>query len=216
MKKGFVAVICFFVVIAVVFGVVLFKITTVESGLFFTEDVNDYNADGYPIPMSVFPEEIPSNAQIVAFSYYNYWHEAEDIYLELKFDSLTEIESYLSAVKMSCLQSCESYTPPLDGKWFVEERNIYDERYTELFCVLYCISQGEERYTGYIIENDSKETVLKCNFGSICYSIDELTVIHTCVSGRFQGNIHSHTPKYFKRFNVPLDYTHHKTIFLEW
>ncbi|MBR4864349.1 MAG: hypothetical protein IKU07_07225, partial [Oscillospiraceae bacterium] len=176
---------------------------------------NDYNANGYKVSLCVFPAEIPSNAQVVAFSYYNYWQEVHDVYLELKFDSLSEMESYLSAVKTACTQRCEDYKSPLDGEWFIEEQNIYNEKYTESFCVLYNISKGEERYTGYIIESNSIGTVLNCNFGVISYSVNELTVIHTNVTGRFQQNIHNHIPKYFERFNIPLDDKHKRTFSLQ-
>ena len=189
-------------------------IAKVEIGLLFTEDINDYNAEEYPVPLRVFPAEIPSNAEVVSFSYFDYWSESEDVYLELKFNSLAEMNAYLSEVKASCLQTCANYTPPLNGEWFIEEQNIYDERYTELFCTLYSISQREETYTGYVIKNISNEAVYICNFGVICYSVDELTVIHTLVSGSFQDSVHNHTPKYFSRFVVPLDQKHNRKILL--
>ena len=118
MKKWFVI---FGVFVALlIFSVLLFEIATVENGLLFTEDVADYGTEKYPVALTVFPTKLPSNAQIIDFSYYNYWHQAQDVYLELKFDSLSQMESYLSTVLASCQQICADYTPPLNGKWFIE------------------------------------------------------------------------------------------------
>lgn len=213
--KRRISIVCFLLVLIWLL-VVAIKIATVEPNLLRTEDINDYGSEQYPISSTIFPDEIPSNAQVVSFSYYNYWQEAEDIYLELKFYTIQEMERYLSILKSDCIAKCQDYTPPKNGEWFVEEKNIYNESYTDLYFTFYNTSKEENIYTGFIIEKDSEETLYKCNFGLICYSYDELTVIQTYVHGWYQESVHNYIPKYFVRFNIPLDETHKKLIYLEW
>ena len=188
-----------------------------QRGIQFTEDIRNYNSEIYPIPKTLFPSEIPENAQVISFSYFNYWHEVEDIYLELKFNTLEEMETYLSNIKLTCKAYCQNKNYPKNSGEFIETQNIYNQSYEEMFCTLYWSSGGEKDYTGYnIVKGESGEIRYECNFGIISYSFDELVVIHTCVYGWYRSNVHKHIPEYFKRFCVPLQENHERILYLEW
>ena len=78
---------------------VVFKILTVEEGLLYTEKIDDYNTDEFPIFSAIFLDDLPENLNIVSFVYYNYWHEAHDVYLEISFDTPEDMERYISSLK---------------------------------------------------------------------------------------------------------------------
>lgn len=214
-KKFLVSTIILFLAICVCLTIIWIK--AIDSGIQFTDNLIYYNSKEFPVPQTVFPAEIPADAQVISFSYYNYWHEAEDIYLELKFNTLEEMKFYLSDVKLACVSNCQNYPPTKGNGWFIETQNIYDQSYEEMFCTLYSTSQGEDDYTGYTIEKTNSDIMCyECNFGSITYSFDELTVIHSYVYGWYRSNVHNHIPAYFKRFGVPLQENHQRVFYLEW
>ena len=65
----------------------------------FTQNISDYNTPQYPIGDRFFLDKIPDNADTIAFSFYEYRHEDFDLYLELKFKTLEEMEEYLKTLK---------------------------------------------------------------------------------------------------------------------
>ena len=209
------------IAITVALGIILLSFMlivekTTDKDVLYTNDVNNYNSNQYRVPLTIFPDKLPSNANVISFVYYNFWNEAGDIYLELRFDTAEDMEDYLFDVKNSCLTECENYNPPKNGKWFIETQNVYNPSYQEMFCAIYNISKGEETYTGYAIESTQEKTVYTCNFGLIAYSYEELTVIHTNVYGYYQNNIHNYVPVYLKKFAVPLQEDHERYLYLEW
>lgn len=185
-----------------------------EKHILQLSGVNYYDPEAYPIPLTIFPASIPSSADVLSYTYYNYWHEAEDIYLELKFNNVKDMENYLFDVKRTCLENCQNYIPINNCEWFIETKNIYNEKYNEIFCSLYVTSQGEEDYTGYAVTGKPEGSLFKCNFGAISYSFEELIVIHTYVYGWYQKNVHNYTPKYFTRFNIPIQENHQRIFSL--
>lgn len=202
-------------VIVLLLTVVLISIANVERHVLYTENINDYGAKQYSVPGTIFPAEIPLNAQVVSFSYYNYWHEAKDIYLELKFNSCKEMEQYLLTLKKRCIKFCEGNSSVKEEEWLVEEDNIYNELYVDLFCTIHVSYQNGKCFSGYIIESDSDKSHFNCNFGTISYSYSELTVIHSYVRGLYRDSVHNYIPKYFERFNVPLNENHERLIYLD-
>ena len=203
------------IVFACLLTFVVYKIATVDYYLLYTEDIKNYNSEKYSIPSTIFPDEIPSNVQVVSFSYYNYWHEAEDIYLELKFNSTEEMEDYLSVLKSQCITVCKKYNSFKDENLFASEKNIYNESFVDLFCLIYYSSDQNKSFTGYVIENNEDIIRYKCDFGLISYSYDDLTVIHSLVQGWYLNKKHNYIPKYFVRFDIPLDTNHKRLIYLE-
>ena len=212
MKKIFIIAMLFFLIISV--GLSVTNIIKNENGIKFSDNIEKYNFEEYEIPKTVFPSEIPSNAQVVSFSYFNYWNETTDIYLELKFKTLEEMRAYLSDLKYDCASNCSKINPAQKNVKFIEVQNIYNLSYEDMFCPLYISFQDENKYTGYkIVETGSEKMRYECNFGLISYSFDELTVIHTYVYGWYRNNVHKHIPEYFKRFDVPL-YENHQRVFI--
>lgn len=205
------------IVLACLLAFAVYKIATVEYYLLYTEDINDYYSEKYSIPSTIFPSQIPSNAQVVSFSYYNYWHKAEDVYLELKFNSTEEMEDYLSVLKSQCITVCKNNPLLKEDNLFASEKNPYNEAFTDLFCLIYFTSSQNKDYTGYRIEKNEEEEIIlyECNFGFISYSYDELTVIHSRVRGWYVNTVHNYIPKYFVRFDIPLDTNHERLIYLE-
>ena len=87
MKKVFIIAVAIVVVLTLVLSFAVYKNVTEKSGIRVTTDINNYNSEKYPIPNYSFPLNLPTNAEVVSFSYFNYWHEAVDVYLELAFDT---------------------------------------------------------------------------------------------------------------------------------
>lgn len=178
--------------------------------VYFTERIEDYNSRKYPVVPEVFLDDIPSNADVVSFSFYSYWNEAKDICLELKFSSKDEMEAYLSELKAHGLQSSKT-----DAELFVTKQNPYDTTFTDLFCTTYLTCTEDQSFTGYSIDpTKSRDAVtFACNFGVVSFSYEKLTVIQSYACGSFRQNIHDYTPRYFLRFALPLDEKHDRLIY---
>lgn len=103
---------------------------TVETHVFYTENAEDYNTDKYPITEPIFLSEIPENASVVRFSYYDYWYEVLDIYLELKFNTADEMKQYLSELELKCQRDLSKFDNTMSkGAWFSTEDNPYMQGY---------------------------------------------------------------------------------------
>ena len=77
----------------------------------------------------LFPEEIPSEAQIISYKDYVYWGEARDLYLELKFTDADALQSYVHSVVAQTVEALDrKNTPqkPFGEQWFIEEQNPYN------------------------------------------------------------------------------------------
>ena len=185
-----------------------------NDGVYFTENIDDYGSEKCLVPSSIFPDCLPSSAENIRFSYYNYWNQAIDIYVEVKFDSLELMQSYLVETIAICEENYAANTE-YQSNQFIETQNPHNADYIELFCSLFYTIQNEKTYTGYKIKTISGKNYLSCNFGIISYSFDELTVIHTYVCGEYQENIHNYVPCYFRKFNIPLNEDLDRTLFLK-
>ena len=201
-------------VLAILIAVILliFAFDKMLNGRLYTDDIQDYNSKKYQIPQTVFLPEIPENAEVVEFSYYNYWHEARDVYLELKFQTKAEMDDYLRLLKENGTASCNKDTSADKAEWFVEETNIYDQSFTDLFCLIHCSEDGEGYYTGYRTEVGKDGSICACNFGVISFSYEKLTVIQSCTHGWYREAVHDYVPKYLVRFGVPVNENHDRRI----
>lgn len=215
MKKKHLILIGIILIVVVVFLVCLRVM--LPCGVCATEDVGDYNTAEYPLHLPIFLNEIPSYAEVASFSYYNYWNEANDYYLELKFSSRKEMEDYLSQWQTAALETLRKDGQPANREWFVTDQNPYNSSYTDIFCTTYITFTAETEYTGYSIEpsGDSQNPLYRCNFGVISYSFDELTVIQTYVHGHFREAEHHHVPRFFLRFDVPLDERYERRFYFD-
>lgn len=189
------------------------------KGADFTDNINNYNNSDYYIPKAVFPSQIPTNAEIVAFSCYKYSTTKESAYLELKFNSAEEMNTYISKV----VGECEAYMrsrnfPQNTDVCFIEKTNLYNSSYKDMFCTYFISSQYDESYTGYKIylDEDSSELIYNGFFGTISYSFDELTVIHNYSHGWFSERIFGFIPRYFTRFNATSHGEHENKISLDF
>lgn len=193
-------------------GWIVYNIVTVGDGFHHTEDIAEYNSKKYPIVSDVFLEKIPSNAKVISFSYYDYWNEEKEIYLELEFNSLEEMEDYLQSLKKHCFESVADRKIPsgFQGEWLMESKNPHDLKYTDLFCVSRTINtqmEGSEKasdYTGYKIDVREDLTFYKCYYSIISYSYDDLRVIQSDTRGTFYDKRNNYIPKFLLRFSVPI------------
>ena len=171
-----------------------------------TYDIRDYGSEQYPLVSVIFMDQLPKHADICSFSYYNDNYQLVDIYLELKFSSLDEMNHYLNDLKENGRESLDKYRAPENGTWFITQENIYDKSYMDLFCSFFHTAQKDKNYTGYSVNasNESNATI-SCNFAVISYSVDELIVIQSYSYGTFLAGVHDYIPGYFARFDVPLN-----------
>lgn len=176
------------------------------KGVLVTENIEDYNTADYPVWESVFMETLPEKAEVVRYAYYDYWHEVRDRYLELKFETIEDLNSYLLELKEYTRVKTNPDSPFMQkNDLFIEETNPYNNLYTDLLCTYNSYTQNHIGKTGYKILFEDDETRFRCSFGIISYSYEELTIIQSVCSGLFRDIIHDYTPEYFKRFNVPTD-----------
>lgn len=200
-KKTFIIII----LLAVIVVIILIMILNKSPYPLYTEKAEDYNSELYPIDESLFLENIPIEAEVISYSYYNYWEEDQDIYLELKFQDRSDMEKYIEQLISCVIKQIEQKGWEKDANgWFIERTNPYQESYTDLFCTLYRSYRNDYSYTGYEIAHyENSGIIYSCNYGLISYSYEELTVIQTSCCGSIYKSGQEYTPKYFARFNVP-------------
>jgi hypothetical protein len=199
--------------------VVAFMYVKLENGrlnsIKITEDITDYNTDEYFILSEVFPAKIPENAQVITFSHVVFWSTAEDVYLELKFNTQDEMLAYLEQILNKSMgdEQRSQWTKP--NEQFIRTSNIYAPDYEELFSTKYLAWKSDEFYTGYEVSVTAERTAYDCDLDLISYCIDDLTVIHTYIKGVFISNVHEYVPIYFRRFDVPIDRNHKRCFYLQ-
>ena len=193
-----------FIIIPIVCILVLIVcLTFSESGETYTNDINDYCSDKYPVYSPLFLDELPSNARVVAFHYYADYGDEQDIYLELKFSDLDDMEFYISKIKTNIVENSKDTYFESNGDFFLEEKNPYNMNYTDLFCSSEYVLTNDKCFSGYEIEYLQKERFIHSFYALISYSLEELTVIQTCSGGSFFTE--RYIPKYFERFDIPLN-----------
>ena len=212
------------IVLLVLVGWVVYELSMVENGLNHTENIADYNSGEYPIFSDIFLDEIPSNAKVVSFSYYDYWKEEKEIYLELEFDSAEAMDNYLASLKEHCLESVAGREMPsgFQGEWLLEKQNPHDSQYTDLFCLSNTVATQMEGtsevdyYTGYSIDMRKNRFFYKCYYAVISYSYEDLRVIQSDTSGNFYDRGNNYIPKFLLRFSVPLTEDYNRMYALNW
>ena len=188
-------------------------VTSCYSERFYTENIEDYNTPEYPLASPMFLEEIPTNAEVVSFSYFDYWRQYHEHYLELKFENVSDLLQYIELLKERPSEFYSDSEPPLGYGWFFETTNPYNPSYTELFCTKYQTWSNDDRFTGYTFKDEGEYSYYHSNYGIISYSVSDLIVIQTCSQGGHFSN--DYIPKYFERFNVPMDETHERYFYFD-
>lgn len=195
----------------------LFQLISCDDyGVIYTESIENYNTEEYPVKSAVFLETIPDNATVISFSYYDYWHESSEIYIELKFRTEAELEEYINSIKTHSESYLINATKPSDGEWFVEVQNPYDSNYVELVSLSHSSWQNNKHSVGYSIEHHNTYITYVCNYGIISYSSEDLTVIQSSTQGRFETFEENYVPKYFERFNIPTDEEFERRYYVEY
>ena len=91
--------ICCFLLVVFVHS--LLSCSLFETHELYTTDISNYDSEEYPIDVCGFLfKELPENAEVLSFSYYDYWNEDVDIYLELKFEHQDELLNYIIMLKV--------------------------------------------------------------------------------------------------------------------
>lgn len=164
-----------------------------EENYEYTDDLADYQtkiAFMVDSRRPVFPSQIPDGVE-ATFSYCCYYGDS-DIYLEMKFSNVEEMEAYLNERKGNM-------------KAYSEQPNIYDNSYTDIFPYPATVSKADDRFYFYEVEEYEDSPGTYRFWGSwhvISYSYDALTVVTTCfdIGNPFTLII----PRYFHRFNIPI------------
>lgn len=201
---------------------VLFNFASCDKGVLYTESIEDYNTEKYPIKNTIFLETIPDGATVISFAYYRYWGESRETHLELQFRTVSDLEEYINFIKSHAESYLIDCKKPSDGEWFVEVENPYNENYVDLVVLDFPSSQNGKHYVGYSIEKkdsiDSghKYTQYVCNYRIISYSLEDLTVIQSSAQGYFQYFEEAYVPKYFTRFNIPTDEEFERIYYVEY
>jgi len=160
-----------------------------------------------------YKTNLPESAEIVNFSHYNNWNEDLDTFLELSFRSEEDLIECLKVLAPS------KFDPNGEGGYkqselFLEMPNPYNSSYTDLVNLFYLSSNANTTYTGYSVRV-SKIMFLRCNFGVISYSLEELKIIQSSMQGSFSFgdtfDSENYTPKYFEYFNIPINEHTEKT-----
>ena len=190
-----------------------------QEHVYYTDDINDYLSEEYAIGSGFFLGEKPDYATVKRFVYYSYWSEVRDHYLELTFDSREDMDKYLaqivSAVERRALKN--NIRKPIQG-WYVEEENPYDSSYTDWIFTTWLICIGDEKLTGYSVRADADRGnhVLSANAEIISFSYNDLTIVQTRMFGSFETLAIDHRFEYFKRFNIPVDESFEKYVYLDY
>lgn len=183
--------------------IVLFasSISGCQDGVFHTEDIAFYEKNGIN-EWDIFPDIIPNNANVIEFSYYDYYGEDCDAYLELRFETLSDMESYLYEFKATLFKQYPTHRALYSKDCLFKIESLYDENYEEmLYLGNGAYRKSDNTYSfGYTIENSTAVFHLDI----LSYSKESLCVIHSHVSGTF-NKANDHTPMYLQRFGITLD-----------
>lgn len=167
----------------------------------YTDNIAHYEEYGVN-EWDIFPNKIPTNAQVIKFSYYSYYEEDTDAYLELKFETLSELESYLNEFKSALLKNYPSKKPLYNNDCWFEIDCPYDENFEESIYLGHAGHRAADNshHVGY----STGDFTANFYFNVLLYSRESLCVIHSSTSGTF-NRANKHTPTYFKRFGIALD-----------
>lgn len=215
-KHFFIIVICVLSTVILAMGTILGIGIFTDSDIIYTTDIEDYFALKAYRRSQIFPEEIPDNAQVVSFYYYDYWHEDTDVFLELQFQSEAELETYIELRVGEVQKEYQNQHGDTAGRCFVEKTNPYSQSYNELYYSGSFRSSSNKDYLGYSFDPDENAYLnYNCHFGVISYSNEDLRVVFSYTSGTFRNRVQQYTPAYFIRFKVPTTEAFENYIFLE-
>ena len=169
----------------------------------YTNDIEDYNTEKYPLTTLLFPQQIPENATINKFSYYEFYHEDFEEYLELSFKTREEIEIYIENFLATAKDELITSGYHIFGEdLFIVEENPYNKLYTDVIFTNFGVSNAYEDFTGYKYDKNRDYGCLSIySFGCVSYSYEELIVVHSYLSGTFTLE-NDYIPQYIEKFNI--------------
>ena len=146
-----------------------------------------------------FPQTIPDNAEVVEFVYHYEESRCTEAYLELKFKTAEELLAFVDELKNNI------------GKDDVAvKQNHVVEHYTDV----YKISSGSySEQEGRFYYYRHTQTWLYAGYDVCSYSETDLTVIITVIYADIRSS--RYTPRYFERFNIPMQYGTEYKVYLE-
>ena len=201
----------------ILFAICLSLLTSCnQENTYYTENIEDYNSTNYPIEsFDVLPKEIPNSADAISYYYYDN-SRCYNICLQLKFNSIEEIDSYVASIKEDFLSKHGDKRVVKDNGWAISEPNPYNSNFTDLllthmehsslkwcysdfYCVGYSLRKGA----------DSSSNRFDGRFQTLSYSYEDLTVFSFYFACTYSLDLeldsHELMPQYFIHFNVPLD-----------
>ena len=172
----------------------------------YTTNIEDYNTEKYSLPAILFPQQIPENTTVNNFSYYEFYHEDFENYLELSFKTREEMEQYIENFLATAKDELVTSKYYIHGEdLFVVEENPHNKLYMDVIFTCFAVSRAYEDFTGYEYKkNKDCEWLSIYNFGCVSYSYDELVVIHSYLHGNFTPE-NNHTLQYFEKLNIGLN-----------
>lgn len=173
----------------------------------YTDNIKDYSKH---FSHAIFPEDIPTNAEVVKFTYYSYWNEDYDCYLELSFSNESDMFAYLSKIYDNAMKDASPVFLCNDSCFF-EVRNPYNESYTDLLylgCMVTTLDNTIDtekiEYTGFKVNADESPFCLIA-MSVISYSQHELRVIHSATVGSIYSETQNeYIPQYLARFDISI------------
>lgn len=175
-----------------------------SNGCSYTKDIANYGKYDISYTLPHFPKIITDDMTVVDFAYYYKYIDINqtDIYLEVKFEDKKTMENHLSAAKNS-----------FSEKGVIEYQNPYNEKYFDII--------AWEKYTysdkwtvchnTVSFEGADDYKYVNCNYISITYSYEELTIIYNYTDigsdieiGNDPDNA-EYYPKLLERFEVQWD-----------
>ena len=187
------------------------------ENVLYTDNSDNYNTDAYPIGKWIFISEIPDYAEVKNFVYYDYWHEVQDIYLELIFKSEEDMKQYVSLVIehfTNCFNN-NNHPKPIQGL-YIEEQNPYDTSYTDIIFTVPNVAYSNGWYVGYKIDHFEDNVKVESCVSIISYSYDKLTVIQASMDGFYDLSHPDYTFKYYTKFNILSNEDHERIIDVEY
>ena len=212
----------------ILFAICLSLLTSCnQEKTYYTENIEDYNSTNYPIEsFDVLPKEIPNSADAISYYYYDdSW--CYNICLQLKFNSIEEIDSYVASIKEDFLLKYDNDPIIKDTGWAISETTPYKSNFTDLlltqmkhsslkwcyshfYCVGYSLREGA----------DSSSNRFDGRFQMLSYSYEDLTVFLFYFACAYSLDLelvkHERMPQYFIHFNVPVDREVHRWHYLNY
>lgn len=175
----------------------------------YTVNIEDYNSSEYPLT-PIFPKQIPQNVTVEGFSYYEFYHEDFDKYIELSFETEEDLEKYIEDfLVVSKNELINNGYKAYSTEWFKVEQNPHNNSYTDVFFTCFHVWQGDDHFTGYEVSDDHIETN---GMGILSYSYKDLVAIHSYSSGSFTSE-NDYIPQYVKRFCIDLTQEYSRIVY---